>query len=280
MGVGVLAPHHCAKDASPPYEPRGGSAILGELDLCWSLARLPGCTRPAARPPAGAGVRQEPLRRADPPAAAHRAGGRGSGRAPARATATACWTAPRGKHRADPAQSPAPAWTPSPSSSGACWRPWRGRTGHRATTPGAERPRPGWSATACRRPVLALIKGRWPASPARRPAPKRGGRPPVRYAAHALGAWRSSGPWRAPAAARGAARSRRPPAARGPRPAAPGGARARRRRSGPAVRPLAVPPGALGARPRGRAGAGGLRPHGAAAGGHARPWRGSRGAPG
>ena len=42
LGVGVLAPHHCAKDASPPYEPRGGSAILGELDLCWSLARLPG----------------------------------------------------------------------------------------------------------------------------------------------------------------------------------------------------------------------------------------------
>ena len=23
MGVGVLAPHHCAKDASPPYEPAG-----------------------------------------------------------------------------------------------------------------------------------------------------------------------------------------------------------------------------------------------------------------
>jgi AAA domain len=41
-GVGVLAPHHCAKDAQAPYEPRGGSAILGELDLCWSLARLPG----------------------------------------------------------------------------------------------------------------------------------------------------------------------------------------------------------------------------------------------
>jgi hypothetical protein len=49
-GVGVLAPHHCAKDASPPYEPRGGSAILGELDLCWSLARLPGCTDPLHDP--------------------------------------------------------------------------------------------------------------------------------------------------------------------------------------------------------------------------------------
>ena len=50
LGVGVLAPHHCAKDASPPYEPRGGSAILGELDLCWSLARLPGCRDPLHDP--------------------------------------------------------------------------------------------------------------------------------------------------------------------------------------------------------------------------------------
>jgi hypothetical protein len=49
-GVGVLAPHHCAKDATPPYEPRGGSAILGELDLCWSLARLSNCTDPLHDP--------------------------------------------------------------------------------------------------------------------------------------------------------------------------------------------------------------------------------------
>ena len=50
LGVGVLAPHHCAKDAQAPYEPRGGSAILGELDLCWSLARLPGCSDPLHDP--------------------------------------------------------------------------------------------------------------------------------------------------------------------------------------------------------------------------------------
>jgi hypothetical protein len=43
-GIGVLAPHHCAKGAPAPYEPRGGSAILGELDLCWSLSHLPGAT--------------------------------------------------------------------------------------------------------------------------------------------------------------------------------------------------------------------------------------------
>jgi hypothetical protein len=24
----------------PPYQPRGGGVILGEVDLCWSLARL------------------------------------------------------------------------------------------------------------------------------------------------------------------------------------------------------------------------------------------------
>ena len=76
LGVGVLAPHHCAKDAQAPYEPRGGSAILGELDLCWSLARLPGCSDPLHDPPAGLGVCQEPLRRADAPAAEDRAGGR------------------------------------------------------------------------------------------------------------------------------------------------------------------------------------------------------------
>src|SRR5262249_23065000 len=42
LGAGVIAPHHCAKDAQAPYAPRGGSAILGELDLCWSLAHPEG----------------------------------------------------------------------------------------------------------------------------------------------------------------------------------------------------------------------------------------------
>ena len=47
MGVGVLAPHHCAKDASPPYEPRGGLRHPGRAGPV--LVAWPAC--PAAPDP-------------------------------------------------------------------------------------------------------------------------------------------------------------------------------------------------------------------------------------
>jgi hypothetical protein len=125
MGVGVLAPHHCAKDASPPYEPRGGSAIPGELDLCWSLARLPGCADPLHDPrrvlecvkSRFAELTPPPLRiervDVDPAAPRPRYGYR-------------LLDASQGEHVQISAH-PRPAWTPSPSSSGASWRRWGGR---------------------------------------------------------------------------------------------------------------------------------------------------------
>ena len=49
LGVAVLMPHHCAKSAEPPYQPRGGGAILGALDICWSLSRLSNDPKDARR---------------------------------------------------------------------------------------------------------------------------------------------------------------------------------------------------------------------------------------
>lgn len=44
LGIGVLVLHHCGKDEKAPYRPRGGTAIEGECDAIWSLARLEGVT--------------------------------------------------------------------------------------------------------------------------------------------------------------------------------------------------------------------------------------------
>jgi hypothetical protein len=179
MGVGVLAPHHCAKDASPPYEPRGGSAILGELDLCWSLARLPGGGDPLHDPrrvlecvkSRFAELTPPPLRiervEVEPDAPRPRYGYRRL-------------DAPQGKHVQDLAQAPLGVDALSEQQRRVLEALSRA-DGHRATTPelmastGLERNR-------VQEAVLALIKARLAVvAGAGAPSPK-GGRPPARYA--------------------------------------------------------------------------------------------------
>ena len=113
-----------------------------------------GLQRPAARPPAGAGVCQAPLRRADPAAAPPRAGGRGPRRRPARATATACWTGRRVR------RSTPHCWRrrsqgrgrPSPTSSGRVLEALYRAPGHLRPRRRSWPPRPGWIPTASGRP--------------------------------------------------------------------------------------------------------------------------------
>jgi hypothetical protein len=184
MGVGVLAPHHCAKDASPPYEPRGGSAILGELDLCWSLARLPGCGDPLHDPrrvlecvkSRFAELTPPPLRiervEADPDAPRPRYGYR----------LLDPQDAPRGKNVQESAQTTAGAGVDALSEQQRrVLEALAGTPGQTATTPelmaatGLERNR-------VQEAVLALIKARLAVvAGAGAPSPK-GGRPPARYA--------------------------------------------------------------------------------------------------
>jgi hypothetical protein len=178
-GVGVLAPHHCAKDASPPYEPRGGSAILGELDLCWSLARLPGSPDPLHDPrrvlecvkSRFAELTPPPIRiervDVDPDAPRPRYGYR-------------LLDGAQGKNVQDLAQTPTGADALSEQQRRVLVA-LRRAGDHRATSPelsaatGLERNR-------VQEVCVALIKGSWVAPAGAGPAPKRGGRPPLRYA--------------------------------------------------------------------------------------------------
>ncbi|HEX2515450.1 MAG TPA: AAA family ATPase, partial [Chloroflexota bacterium] len=178
-GVGVLAPHHCAKDASPPYEPRGGSAILGELDLCWSLARLPGCADPLHDPrrvlacvkSRFAELTPPPIRiervDMDPAAPRPRYGYR-------------LLDAPQGKNVQDLAQAPLGVDALSEQQRRVL-EALAGADGQKATTPEL------MAATELERnrvqeAVLALIKARLAVvAGAGAPSPK-GGRPPARYA--------------------------------------------------------------------------------------------------
>ena len=179
MGVGVLAPHHCAKDATPPYEPRGGSAILGELDLCWSLARLPGCADPLHDPrrvlecvkSRFAELTPPPLRLervdVDPEAPRPRYGYRllaGAGAAPAASKEAA----PQGVEALSEQQR-------------RVLEALARAEGHRATTPELATAT-GLEANRVRETTLALIRGGWAVVAGAGAPPPRGGRPPTRYA--------------------------------------------------------------------------------------------------
>jgi hypothetical protein len=183
MGVGVLAPHHCAKDAAAPYEPRGGSAILGELDLCWSLAHPPGCTDKLHDPrrvlacvkSRFAELTPPPIRLErvdeDPAAGRSRYGYRLLDAAAARG----------------PAASPAPAATGDGLSEQQrrVLTALRAAEGHTATTPELTAAT-GLEANRIKEAMLALIRARYARPAGEGPAPARGGRPPVRYAATLL----------------------------------------------------------------------------------------------
>jgi AAA domain len=183
LGVGVLAPHHCAKDATPPYEPRGGSAILGELDLCWSLARLPGCSDPLHDPRRVLEcVKSRDAEQTPPPLRIERVG--------------ADPDAPRPRYgyrlldaRAEPAAGP-PAAEALPASGVAALSDQQRQVlevlcrapDHRATTPELS------AATALegnrvKEATLALIRGGWAVVAGAGASHARGGRPPTRYAA-------------------------------------------------------------------------------------------------
>jgi hypothetical protein len=181
LGVGVLAPHHCAKDAQAPYEPRGGSAILGELDLCWSLARLPGCSDPLHDPrrvlecvkSRFAELTPPPLKiervGADPAAPRPRYGYR-------LLDGTRVWGAPptagarsQGVEAlSDQQRRVLEALYRAPD--------------HKATTPELATAT-GLDPNRVREATLALIKGGWTVVAGAGGTPPRGGRPPVRYAA-------------------------------------------------------------------------------------------------
>ena len=152
LGVGVLAPHHCAKDASAALRAPGRERHPGRAGPVLVAGPPAGLQRPAARPPAGPGVRQEPLRRADAPAARGSSGWTPTPTAPrprygyrlldgarvwgARPTAGA-----RSQGRGGPLR---------PAAAG-CWR----RCTERPTIRPPRRswpPRPGWIPTASGRP--------------------------------------------------------------------------------------------------------------------------------
>ena len=184
MGAGVLAPHHCAKDATPPYEPRGGSAILGELDLCWSLSHLPGCTVRLHDPrrvlacvkSRFAELTPPPLRLErvdeDPAAPRSRYGYRLLDAAAA-AERRSESGAPRGglDGLSEPQRRVLEALCAA--------------EGHTATTPELAAATE-LDANRTREALLALIRSRYARLAGEGPVPKRGGRPPVRYAATRL----------------------------------------------------------------------------------------------
>jgi AAA domain len=194
LGVGVLAPHHCAKDAQAPYEPRGGSAILGELDLCWSLARLPGCTDPLHDPrrvlacvkSRDAESTPPPLRLErldwDPAAPRPRYGYRlldavGSSRAGTVETSPLAWQeSPRG------AQEGA-ALT---DNQRAVLDAMRSAPGHLATTPELATAT-GLEPNRAKECAVALIRQGYARVAGEGPAPARGGRRPTRYVCTPLG---------------------------------------------------------------------------------------------
>jgi hypothetical protein len=181
MGVGVLAPHHCAKDATPPYEPRGGSAILGELDLCWSLTHPPGCTDKLHDPrrvlecvkSRFAELTPPPihLERVDEDPAAPRSR-YGYRRLDAAATADRRSESGAPRDGLDGLSEPQRRVLEALCAA----------AGHTATTPELAAATK-LDANRTREALLALIRSRYAWLAGEGPIPKRGGRPPVRYAA-------------------------------------------------------------------------------------------------
>jgi hypothetical protein len=185
LGVAVLLPHHCAKSAEPPYQPRGGGAILGALDICWSLSRLSNDPKDARRlldcsPPLKHRFSESappPLRLervdADPDASRPRYGYRLlDGARPIATVGTPTNETPLGGSGgadalSDQQRRVLEALVRAP--------------GHLATSPelsaatGLERNR-------VQEVCVALIKGRWVTPAGAGAAPARGGRPPLRYA--------------------------------------------------------------------------------------------------
>jgi hypothetical protein len=182
QGVAVLLPHHCAKSAEPPYQPRGGGAILGALDICWSLSRLSNDPKDARRlldcsPPLKHRFSESappPLRlervAADPAAPRPRYGYRlldGAGTVATPGTPLGLGAIRAADALSDQQRRVLVALLLAP--------------GHRATGPelsaatGLERNR-------VREVCVALTKGRWVIPAGAGAAPARGGRPPLRYA--------------------------------------------------------------------------------------------------